>query len=206
MKSMHRSVILIILMAVTAPTINAQSDKFVKLADLDTSFRYDMRYATRNNFLRRDVYPCAECLVRKKVARALIKANNYFKEKGLRIVFFDCYRPMRVQEIMWKIFPDSRYVADPSRGSIHNRGAAVDITLMNEKGELLDMGTDFDHFEVEAHHGYQDLPPDVRANRLVLKLGMEQFGFESLATEWWHYKFGKTHTYPLSDFPLPCED
>ncbi|MEM9324283.1 MAG: M15 family metallopeptidase [Bacteroidota bacterium] len=199
-----RNTLLLCLLAATS--VQGQVDKFVRLADLDTTFRYDMKYATRDNFLRREVYPCAECLVRKKVAKALIKANKYFKDKGLRIVFFDCYRPMSVQEKMWAIYADPKYVADPQKGSVHNRGAAVDITLVRENGDLLDMGTDFDHFDIEAHHGYQNLPADVLANRLVLKLGMEQFGFEALATEWWHYKFKRSRNYPLSDFPLPCSE
>jgi D-alanyl-D-alanine dipeptidase len=176
---------------------------FVKLNDLASEFAFDMRYATTNNFLKEKVYPCETCLVRTDVSKALLKANNIFKEKGFKIKFFDCYRPVDVQKKMWAIMPDSRYVANPNKsGSIHNRGAAVDITLVDNSGKELDMGTAFDHFGVEAHHSYQNLPAQVLENRKYLKKIMEQCGFVAQSTEWWHYNYGDRSKYSISNEEL----
>ncbi|MEM9142902.1 MAG: M15 family metallopeptidase, partial [Bacteroidota bacterium] len=139
--------------AITVPAVPQKSFRsfegladstFVRLADFSDGFAFDLRYATQNNFLKEKVYDCAECYVRVKAAKALLKANKDFKEKGVRIKFFDCYRPNAVQFKMWKIVPNPQYVANPEKGSIHNKGGAVDITLETLDGEELDMGTDFD--------------------------------------------------------------
>ena len=186
---------------------NAQSDtSFVKLSSLDNRFGYDMRYATSNNFLKEKVYACSDCLLRKEVAMALVRANMFFLQKGYRIKLFDCYRPLDVQKKMWKIMPDSRYVADPAKGSIHNRGGAVDITLIDLNGRELDMGTDFDHFGEKAHHNFLDLPGNIIENRGLLKSGMEQAGFHALSTEWWHYNYKTSESYPVSNFKVQCTD
>jgi D-alanyl-D-alanine dipeptidase len=174
---------------------------FVRLNDYK-EFAFDMRYATPNNFLKEKVYPCSNCLVRSEVADALIKANKIFLEKGYRIKFYDCYRPLEVQKKMWAIKPDNRYVANPKGGSIHNRGAAVDMTLVDQVGKELDMGTEFDHFGEEAHHGYTKLAKEVIENRIYLKSVMERCGFAAQPTEWWHYNFGDRSRYKISNEPL----
>ena len=188
----------------TKVAITANGGEFVRLQDLDTTFRYDMRYATANNFLKEKVYDCADCVIRREVAEALIKANEYFKSKGYCIVLYDCYRPLDVQKKMWKVLPDSRYVADPARGSIHNRGGAVDLTLADADGVALDMGTDFDHFGEEAHQDYTKLPAQVLNNRQLLKEGMMKNGFSPIDTEWWHYNFVTTKRYEVSNFKTSC--
>ena len=187
----------------SAQSINKDQD-FVRLADLSTQFVFDMRYATDNNFIGKRVYDCADCLVRIKVAKALISANESFMKKGYRIKFFDCYRPLDVQKVMWKVYPNPSYVADPKKGSIHNRGGAVDITLVDEHGQELLMGTSFDHFGKEAHHAYQNLPQEVLDNRKLLKEGMKLAGFNPITTEWWHYNFGEAIRYAISNFKTEC--
>lgn len=180
-------------------------DEFVKLAALDSTFQYDMRYATSNNFLKEKVYECDDCLIRKEVALSLINANNYFKSIGYQIKFFDCYRPLDVQKKMWEVLPNPTYVANPAYGSIHNRGGAVDITLVKLTGEELDMGTGFDHFGKEAHHAYEDLSAEVLANRKLLKDGMSKSGFTPIRSEWWHYNFGTAKKYDVSNFQVECD-
>lgn len=176
---------------------------FVNMKKHAAEFAFDMRYATSNNFLKETVYPCDNCLVRSQVAQALIKANDQFKKKGYKIKFYDCFRPVDVQKKMWAIKPDSRYVANPNKsGSIHNRGAAVDITLVDASGKELDMGTEFDHFGEEAHHAYTKLSEQVLANRKLLKTIMEQSGFVAQSTEWWHYNFGDRSKFRISNEPL----
>ncbi|MFD0962678.1 M15 family metallopeptidase [Pseudofulvibacter geojedonensis] len=178
---------------------------FVILKKLDTTFLYSMKYATKDNFLKEQVYDCDDCLVRYKTAKQLIKANNEFKKAGLRILFFDCYRPLYVQKKMWKIYPDKRYVADPSKGSNHNRGTAIDITLADLKNDTLAMGTPFDYFGKKAHHAYLNLPDSILNNRKKLKSTMEKHGFWSITSEWWHYNLSQSYKYPVSNFKTTCD-
>lgn len=177
---------------------------FVRLADYSEDFAYDMRYATENNFLKSKVYDCAECYTRVKTAKALLAANEEFIKNGSRIKFYDCYRPNAVQYKMWEIVPNPQYVANPVKGSIHNKGGAVDITLVSLEGEELDMGTDFDYFGKRAYHDNLDLPEQVLRNRKLLKSTMEKHGFWSIRTEWWHYNLSAASNDPIANFKWPC--
>ena len=178
---------------------------FVRLADYSDDFVYDLRYATENNFLKAKVYDCAECYTRVKTARALLMANKEFMDKGFKIKFFDCYRPNDVQYKMWAIVPNPQYVANPVKGSIHNKGGAVDITLTTLDGEELDMGTDFDFFGKRAYHDNLDLPKNILDNRLLLKETMEKHGFWSIRTEWWHYNLGTASNDKVANFKWDCD-
>lgn len=177
---------------------------FIRLADYSADFAYDMRYATENNFLKAQVYDCAECYTRVKTAKALLNVNAEFMEKGYRIKFFDCYRPNSVQYKMWAIVPNPQYVANPVKGSIHNKGGAVDITLVTLEGEALDMGTDFDFFGKPAYHDYLDLPQHILDNRKLLKHTMEKHGFWGIRTEWWHYNLSAASNDKVADFKWDC--
>ena len=178
---------------------------FVRLADFSDGFAYDMRYATPNNFLKAKVYDCPECYMRVKTAKALLKANEAFKTKGVKIKFFDCYRPNSVQYKMWEIVSNPQYVANPVKGSIHNKGGAVDITLVTLDGKPLDMGTDFDFFGKKAYHDNVDLPKEILENRKLLKETMEKHGFWSIRTEWWHYNLSSASKDKVADFKWDCD-
>ncbi|WP_428225467.1 M15 family metallopeptidase [Flavobacterium sp.] len=177
---------------------------FVNIQELSKEFVYDMKYATDQNFLKTKVYDCPSCLLRYKTALHLIEANKEFQKKGYRIKLFDCYRPLSVQKKMWDIVPDANYVANPTRGSIHNRGGAVDITLVNADGEELNMGTDFDHFGPEASHLFLELPKKILKNRKYLKGIMQKHHFESYDSEWWHYNLVGSKKTDLSNFNWQC--
>lgn len=177
---------------------------FVNIKQLSNDFVLDMKYATDQNFLKTKVYNCQECLLRYKTALQLVEANKEFMKRGYRIKLFDCYRPLSVQKKMWEIVPDANYVANPNRGSIHNRGGAVDITLVNAQGEELDMGTGFDHFGPEASHLYKELPRKIRKNRKYLKEIMQKHHFESYDSEWWHYNLVGSKKEELSNFNWQC--
>jgi len=177
---------------------------FVRLADFSDGFAYDMRYATKNNFLKAQVYDCAECYTRVKTAKALIKANKAFNKKGVKIKFFDCYRPNSVQYKMWEIVPNPQYVANPVKGSIHNKGGAIDITLVTLEGEELDMGTDFDFFGKRAYLDNFDLPQNILDNRKLLKETMEKHNLWSTRTEWWHYNLQGASKDPIANFKWEC--
>lgn len=160
---------------------------FVNLKDYSTDFIYDMKYATEDNFLKAKVYDCAECLLRLKTVEALIEANKSFIKKGYKIKLYDCYRPLSIQKKMWEIVSNPKYVADPKKGSIHNRGGAVDISLVDANGKEVDMGTSFDFFGIEASHNYTKLSKEIISNRKFLKNIMIKNGFNSFDSEWWHY-------------------
>ena len=160
---------------------------FVNLKDYSKDFIYDMKYATEDNFLKAKVYDCAECVLRYKTVQALVAANKVFMKNGYKIKIYDCYRPLSIQKKMWEIVSNPEYVADPKKGSIHNRGGAVDISLVNADGIELEMGTKFDFFGIQAGHNYKKLPVPVIANRKYLKSVMIKNGFNSFDSEWWHY-------------------
>ncbi|MBL8634675.1 MAG: D-alanyl-D-alanine dipeptidase [Myxococcales bacterium] len=163
----------------------------------------DLRYATAQNFTGKVLYPSvADCYLRADVARALGEVDKALRTQGLGIKVFDCYRPLRVQFLLWEIVHDERYVADPKKGSRHNRGAAVDLTLIDAAGQELAMPTAFDDFSEKAHRSYEALPQDVKRNRSVLEQAMTKAGFVGLATEWWHFDFQGWQRYPHSDTPF----
>jgi len=185
-----------------APIVNDTT--FVNLRAYSADFVFDMKYATKDNFLKSKVYNCAECYLRYKTAKALIKANDSFMKLGYQIKIYDCYRPLDIQKKMWKIVSNPMYVADPAKGSIHNRGGAVDISLVDSKGKELDMGTAFDHFGIEASHDYKQLPAKAIENRELLKKIMTDNDFISFDSEWWHYHFKDAAKDPLSNFKWKC--
>lgn len=170
-----------------ANAIALNDTAFVNLKEYSNDFVYDMKYATEDNFLKAKVYDCAECYLRLKTVAALVEVNKEFIKKGYRIKLFDCYRPLDIQKRMWEIVSNPKYVADPAKGSIHNRGGAVDITLVDANNRELDMGTPFDFFGEKASHGYDKLSDEVLNNRIVLKSIMTATHFDSFDSEWWHY-------------------
>jgi D-alanyl-D-alanine dipeptidase len=178
---------------------------FVNLKGYSTDFVYDMKYATTDNFLKAKVYDCAECFLRLKTVKALVKANKEFIRKGYRIQLFDCYRPLDIQKRMWQIVSNPEYVADPAKGSIHNRGGAVDITLVDNNGVALDMGTSFDFFGPEAGHYYQNLSNEVKQNRVFQKQIMQENGFVSFDSEWWHYNLQNALKDKVSNTKWKCD-
>ena len=181
-----------------------QQSDFVRLKDLSADFVYELKYATPDNFLKQAVYDCGECYLRKSTAEALVKANEAFKQLGYRIKLFDCYRPLSVQKKMWKILPGTHYVANPAKGSKHNRGAAVDLTLVDAQGKELNMGTPFDFFGKEAHHTYTQHSKEVLENRKLLKETLDKFNFKSIYSEWWHYEYRPEMQSKVENFEWQC--
>jgi len=178
---------------------------FVNLKEYSKDFVYDMKYASSDNFLKAKVYDCAECFLRFKTVKTMIAANSDFMKMGYKIKIFDCYRPLDIQKRMWKIVSNPSYVADPSKGSIHNRGGAVDITLVDSNGKELDMGTSFDFFGIEASHNYQNLSQEIKNNRELLKKIMIENGFNPFESEWWHYNLRSALNDKVSNTKWKCD-
>ena len=188
----------------TPPNQTTPHPDFVSITTLSADIMLDIKYATPDNFLKQSVYECGECFLRKETAQALVKVNAELMQKGYRIKVFDCYRPLSVQRKMWKIMPNTPYVANPAKGSKHNRGAAVDLTLVTLDGKELDMGTPFDFFGQKAHHSYKNLPKNVLANRTLLKSSMEKHNFSSISSEWWHYDYKPLQNAKVENFTWDC--
>jgi len=182
-----------------------QDTNFVRLESLSDDFVYDIKYATKDNFLKQKVYDCPDCYLRLKTAKALLNANEEFIKMGYRLKIFDCYRPHDVQIKMWVILPGTHYVANPKKGSIHNRGGAVDVTLIDKNGDELDMGTPFDYFGKEANHTYTKHNSTVQNNRNILKNTLKKHGFRSIYSEWWHYETIGAKQEKISNFKWDCE-
>ncbi len=196
--------IITFLSALLSFVVWGQQSDFVRLKDLSPDFVYELKYATPDNFLKQAVYDCGECYLRKSTAEALVKANEAFKQLGYRIKLFDCYRPLSVQKKMWKILPGTHYVANPAKGSKHNRGAAVDLTLVGAQGKELNMGTPFDFFGKEAHHTYTQHSKEVLENRKLLKETLDKFNFKSIYSEWWHYEYRPEMQSKVENFEWQC--
>ncbi|WP_188441572.1 M15 family metallopeptidase [Planktosalinus lacus] len=184
---------------------NQTENPLVDITELSSMFYLDIRYATANNFLKEPLYDCAKCLLLPEVAEAVINASYYFCDRGYALKFFDCYRPLSVQKQMWEKVPNPIYVADPAVGSVHNRGAAVDVTLATLEGEPVAMGTDYDFFGKAAHIDNFNLPEEVLANRKVLQEGMLYFSFATIQSEWWHFNYKNKSGAPVMDAPLSCK-
>jgi D-alanyl-D-alanine dipeptidase len=187
------------------PFGNKNDSTFVNLKQYSLDFVYDMKYATDDNFLKAKVYECAECYLRLKTVKAMMKANAKFMKMGFRIKLYDCYRPLDIQKKMWTIVSNPIYVANPSKGSIHNRGGAVDISLVDKNGVELNMGTSFDYFGIEASHNNKNFSKEILDNRKLLKKVMLQNNFQSFDSEWWHYNMKNAKLDPISNFKWKCD-
>lgn len=182
----------------------ARTDPDKQLVDLQSlAIPLDIRYATPDNFMKKTLYPVAKAYLRAPAARALANVQSELAARGLGIKVFDAYRPYRVTEAMWEPIKNPDYVADPAKGSRHNRGAAVDLTLIDLRTRAeLPMPTPYDDFTERAAHAFTALPADALANRALLREVMVKHGFEPLPSEWWHYDFKGWERFELMDVAL----
>jgi D-alanyl-D-alanine dipeptidase len=181
-----------------------EHDSLNKLVDLEKfipGIKVDIRYATNNNFLGIAVYPPnAKTYLRLPAAIALKKVQEELNKKGLGLKIYDAYRPYSVTVKFWEKVKDSNYVSSPWQGSRHNRGCAVDLTLINKKtGKELEMPTQLDDFSAKAHPDYKNISDIVKANRTLLFNVMAKYGFRKFPTEWWHFDFSGWENYFLMD-------
>ncbi|WP_293354336.1 MULTISPECIES: M15 family metallopeptidase [unclassified Microcoleus] len=183
----------------------SQLPSWARLVDIRTvnrNIRLDIRYATTNNFLKRKLYTVAKCALRSSVAEKLGKVQTDLEKIGLGLKVYDCYRPFSVTKQMWEVLPDPNYVANPARGSRHNRGAAVDLTLVDRTGKELEMPTPYDDFTKKAHRDYNGGSAQSRKNRQTLEDAMKKQGFIGITTEWWHFDSEDWQKFAILDISL----
>jgi D-alanyl-D-alanine dipeptidase len=180
----------------------APSDEdFVDLTTVIPDAVIDMRYATANNFTKRSLYASPTCKLRRAVAARLAKAADALRGQERRLLVWDCYRPVSVQKVMWKLVPDPRYVADPAHGSRHNCGASIDVGLVDKDGAAVVLPTNHDDFSTAAHRD-RALAGKRGLEARKLDAAMSAAGFAGLATEWWHFDAPDASKYAQSDDPL----
>jgi zinc D-Ala-D-Ala dipeptidase len=174
----------------------------VELTTLDNTIKLDIRYATDNNFVGRPVYPEARAFLQKPAANAVVNVHKKLKARGLGLVIFDGYRPWTITKLFWDVVPEDKrkFVADPAKGSKHNRGCAVDLSVYNLKtGALVEMPSGYDEFTERASPNYTGGTDVQRANRDLLRKLMEEEGFTVNPNEWWHFDFKNWQNYAIYD-------
>jgi len=177
----------------------------VELTSLDPTIRLDIRYATADNFLSTPVYAEARALLQRPAAEALVRAHHALKGEGYGLLVHDAYRPWSVTWVFWEATPKDKreFVADPARGSRHNRGCAVDLTLYRlVDGQAVEMPSLYDEMTERASPAYAGGPPEPRQKRAILRSAMEREGFTVFESEWWHYDYRDWREYPILNVPL----
>ncbi|WP_270423895.1 D-alanyl-D-alanine dipeptidase [Citrobacter portucalensis] len=178
--------------------------ELVDLSVIFPSLHIDLKYATADNITGAPIYREARCLLHTEAVTALAKSISIAQLAGLQLVVYDAYRPQQAQAILWNACPDPQYVVDVAIGSNHSRGTAIDVTLMDDRGHLLDMGAGFDEMHDRSHAWHPSVPPAAQRNRLLLNAIMFGGGFVGINSEWWHFELPDAARYPLLDDQIDC--
>jgi zinc D-Ala-D-Ala dipeptidase len=172
----------------------------VDLAKLPNPPIEEIRYATKYNFTGELLYPFPAAFLHRNAATSLEKVQEHLARSGLGLKVWDGYRPLSVQQKMWDLIRDERYVSNPAKNQgRHTRGTAVDVTLVDKRGRELPMPTDFDDFTEKAHSDWPGASTVQKDNRALLEAAMTRFGFEIYPYEWWHFDFHGWQSYPPLD-------
>jgi zinc D-Ala-D-Ala dipeptidase len=180
-------------------SLQATNSGLVNIQKVAPNIIIDMRYATTDNFMNKQLYPVPKCILLQELASKLTDVQSELEKQNKGLKIFDCYRPLSIQQKMWDQLKQDRpnlytsnYVADPKNGSKHNSGAAVDLTLVDikdrNKPEELEMPSKFDDFSKKSHMDYKNTSYNALKNRQILREIMEKYGLKGISTEWWHYE------------------
>ena len=193
--------VLLVLIAVAPVSAGEKAGDFVDVSKAIPDAVIDIRYATEDNFTKTKLYPVGVCKLRRSVAARLVKAAKLLRKQGRRLLVWDCYRPTAIQEKLWKLVPDERYVANPKQGSRHSRGAAVDVGLVDTDGKPVVLPTKYDDFS-EAAHRNDALKGEQGVEARRLEAAMKTAGFVGMPTEWWHFDAPDAAKFKLSNEAL----
>ena len=180
--------------------VNKRDADLIELIKLERSIKLDIKYATSDNFVGKQVYSEARAFLQRPAAEALVRVHNLLKKDGLGIVVYDGYRPWAITKLFWEITPEDKrkFVANPEKGSKHNRGCAIDLSIYNRKtGKLIPMPSGYDEFSERASPDYKGGTDEERANRDKLRRMMEAEGFTVNANEWWHFDYKDWEQYAI---------
>ena len=177
----------------------------VDLATLDPRIKLDIRYATTRDFLSTPVYSSARAFLQRPAAQAMLRAHRELMKQGYGLLIFDGYRPWYITKIFWDATPPDKhqFVADPSQGSRHNRGCAVDLTLYDLKtGKEVEMTGGYDEMSERSYPNYSGGTAQQRARRDLLRRAMEEQGFTVYESEWWHFDYRDWQHYGIGNIPF----
>lgn len=179
------------------------NNELVEIKKAIPNIKLDIRYATKNNFMQQVMYKQARAFARKPVVESLKRIQTALNKKGYGLKIFDGYRPYAITIEFYKKASDKNFVANPAKGSKHNRGCAIDLTLINLKtGKELLMPTPYDSFSAAAAAKYENVSPEAKKNRDFLIAIMAKYRMNVLENEWWHYDFSDWKNYDLMDIPF----
>jgi len=179
------------------------NNELVEIKKEIPNIKLDIRYATKNNFMKQVMYKQARAFARRPVVESLKKIQKELNKKGYGLKIFDGYRPYAITVEFYKKASDKNFVANPAKGSKHNRGCAVDLTLINLKtGKEVAMATPYDSFSAAAAANYEPVTPEIKKNREFLIATMKKYKMNVLDNEWWHYDFSGWQSYDLMDIPF----
>jgi zinc D-Ala-D-Ala dipeptidase len=187
------------------PTKIAPPGGLIEIKPNTAGIQLDLRYATANNFTGRVLYSQTRAFLQGVAADALMRARDSAMKEGYGLTIFDAYRPWQVTKQLWDATPRSQrnYVANPKRGSRHNRGCAVDLSLHTlETAALVEMPSAFDDFSERAHRDYMRASAEAIANRARLARYMKGEGFIGMSNEWWHFDYKDWRDFPVLDLPF----
>jgi D-alanyl-D-alanine dipeptidase len=184
---------------------NFKPTDLVELKKIDTSIHLDIHYATSNNFVGKPVYKEARAFLQRSAAEALVRINTSLKPLGYALLVFDGYRPWSVTKLFWEVTPADKkqFVADPAKGSKHNRGCAVDLSLYDlATGKEIEMTGAYDEMSERSYPNYAGGTEKQRAMRDLLRSKMEAEGFTVYEYEWWHFDYKDWKSYRITDVPF----
>lgn len=176
------------------------SPDLVEVVSLDPSIKLDIRYAGANNFMGMQLYEEPRAFLQRPAAEAVVRVHTMLQKYGFGLIIYDAYRPWYVTKMFWDATPDQQkiFVADPTKGSRHNRGGAVDLGLYSlETGAVVDMGSDYDEFSMRAFPTYPGGTGEQRERRELLRILMAGEGFTVYPEEWWHFDYADWKQYPI---------
>lgn len=164
----------------------------------------DLKYASKDNFTKSVIYDCGRCFLKEELTQSILTIAKTLNDSlGYGLKIYDCYRPLSAQKALWSIVPNPTYVTNPNKGSMHNRGSAIDLTIIDAKGKELDMGSPYDHFGIDSHTDNKNFSMQILKNRKLLFDIMKNNGWKGIRTEWWHFSKIKPYS-GIADWNWEC--
>lgn len=185
--------------------MTTDTSKWIEIKPIPGQLKIDLMYATTANFTGQQLYQCPRCFLTNETANAFYKFVDALNQQGYQVLLLDCYRPRRVQQILYDAYPSSEFIKSPMNAPMPNRGMSVTITLLDQQGQPLDMGSKVNQFDSTSYHENFNLSYEIIDRRKALRETGRSLGFQAVKYKWWEYNF--RHTSALAnDYIWPCQD